>query len=306
LGAEARLHAFQTSDIEVQDVARVTENFAHTGQGRAADAERAASESRLLHLQTQQAEEATGVAAAELARLLDFDPTIRLRPARTPLAPVNVVPANLPLDQLLAVALANRPEITARTATIRLAEARLREEKARPFVPLLSVGYSAGGFGGGSDSTDPRFGKFAERSDFDVLAVWSLENLGFGNLAIQRQRRAAIGLATADRLRAIDEVRREVADAFALVAAHRLEMSAATQRLNAARQGYRTEFARTRNLEGRPIEVLDSVTTLAAARQELIAATIGYNQAQFQLFVALGQPPTLAPMIGQNPSAPRP
>jgi outer membrane protein TolC len=290
LGAEARVGALRESDTEVEDIVRVTTNFARTGQGREADADRATSESRLLAVQTQQSEEEIAVAAAELARLLDLDPTIRLRPADPPLAPLNLVPVAEPLDRLVQVAVASRPEIIARTAGIRLAEARLREERVRPFVPLLSVGYSAGGFGGGSDQTDPRFGRFAGRSDFDVFAVWSLENMGLGNLAVQRQRRAELGQAMADRQRLIDRVRREVTDAYALVAARRVEIEAARRRLAAAQQGYRLDFARTRNLEGRPIEVLNSATTLASARQEMIASIIQFDQAQFQLFVALGQP----------------
>lgn len=123
------------------------------------------------------------------------------------------------------------------------------------------------------------------------MAVWSFDNLGLGNIAIQRQRRAEAGQAIAERVRTIDRVRREVADAFALVAARRTEIAAARQRLAAAQQGYRLDLDRTRALEGRPIELLNSVTTLAAARQDLITSIVGYDQAQFQLFVALGQPP---------------
>jgi outer membrane protein TolC len=295
-GAEARLAALRQSDAEIGDVVRVTANFARIGQGKQADADRAESESRLLKIQTQRAEEDIAVAAAELARLLDSDPTTRLHPAGPPLAPLDLVPPAEPLERLVQAAVVNRPEIAARTADIRLAEARLREEQVRPFVPLLSAGYSAGGFGGGGDQTDPRFGRFSGRQDFDVLAVWSLENLGLGNVAVQRRRRAEAGQAVAERVGTIDRVRREVADAFAEVAARRLEMTAARQRLAATQESYRLDFSRTRNLaeRGLPIELLNSVTTLAAARQELTGAIIGYNQAQFRLIVALGQPPGAA------------
>ena len=46
--------------------------------------------------------------------------------------------------------------------------------------------------------------------------------------------------------------------------------------------------------QGLPIELLDSLQRLVAARQAIVAAVIGYDEAQFQLFVALGQPPTVA------------
>jgi hypothetical protein len=48
---------------------------------------------------------------------------------------------------------------------------------------------------------------------------------------------------------------------------------------------------RSRNLEGLPIEVLDSVDLLVTARLAAIQAAIGFNQAQVRLFVALGQAP---------------
>ena len=61
-------------------------------------------------------------------------------------------------------------------------------------------------------------------------------------------------------------------------------------------RGSRLDLRRTRNLEGRLIEVLNSATLLNTARQDLIRAMVTYNQAQFALFVSLGQPPTLEPM----------
>jgi hypothetical protein len=42
---------------------------------------------------------------------------------------------------------------------------------------------------------------------------------------------------------------------------------------------------------GLPIEVLDNLDLLARARAEYLNSIVDYNEAQFQLFVALGQPP---------------
>ena len=46
--------------------------------------------------------------------------------------------------------LAQRPEIAARGADVVLYETRLRQERVRPLVPTLAVGFSAGDFGGGT------------------------------------------------------------------------------------------------------------------------------------------------------------
>ena len=163
-------------------------------------------------------------------------------------------------------------------------------------LPFLSAGFSAGTFGGGSTATDPHFGSFDGRTDFDVLAVWRLDNLGAGNLAVQKGIRAELNQAIAERLRVIDQIRREVSEALALSESRRQQMAAALRQVKTADDAYRLDLERTKNLveKSRPIEVLNSANLLNAARQSLIQAMVGYNQAQFQLFVALGQPPTLA------------
>jgi len=63
-----------------------------------------------------------------------------------------------------------------------------------------------------------------------------------------------------------------------------------------AEQAFRLDLIRTRNLveKALPIELLNSANLVTAARQDLIRALIASDQAQFHLFVALGQPPTLA------------
>src|SRR5262249_4627954 len=165
----------------------------------------------------------------------------------------------------------------------------------RPFLPTLSVGFTAGGFGGGSNLVSPRFGKFGTRSDFDVFAFWSLQNLGVGNLAAQRERRGAVGGARARRGPVIDQVNREVADAYALSAARRGEVEVAGRRVQRMQEGFDQDLRAARNQAARPIELLNSVNLLRAAREDLVRAIVGYDEAQFQLFVALGQPPTTTP-----------
>jgi len=294
-GAEAALQAARQSEKEAAEVARITANFARTGQGRQADADRALTEALLLTSAVQRAQEEVAVAGAKLARLLSADPSIRLRVPDGPLAVVQLVDPRAELESLVQLALRTRPEVGARGADVAVAETRLRKERARPWLPFLSVGLSAGEFGGGSNQADTSFGHFNGRMDFDAVAFWSLQNLGLGNLAIQRRLRAQVGAAEAERVRTIDQVRHEVADAQALSAARRLEVEVARREVDRAERAFREDLLRTRNLEGHPIETLQSLTLLVTARQALIAAVVGYDQAQFQLFVALGQPPTLAP-----------
>jgi outer membrane protein TolC len=290
-GAEARVLTLQQSNSELAEVVRLTANFAAKGQGREGDAQRARSEGLLLRSTTLEAEVDVTFWAAELSRLLSMDPAIRLRPETGAPPLLQWVDTQIPLESMIQQALALRPEIAARGADVAAGETRLRQERIRPLVPTLAVGFSAGDFGGGGDQVGYRFSHFSSRADFDVLAFWTVQNLGFGNRAVQNKVRAEIGQAEAQRARVIDRVRREVTEALALVASRRRQMEIAEKRVATAQQGFRQDLTRAKNLEGRLIEVLDSFNLLTAARQDLVSAMVGYSQAQVNLYVALGNMP---------------
>jgi outer membrane protein TolC len=294
-GAEASLRAVRLTEDEEQQLVQLTANFARTGQGREGDAQRARADALLLHTAEEQAEEGLAVAAAELARLLDLDPSVRLQTPDGSLPLVEFFGPHEDVERLVQIALANRPEVGARTADIEAAATRLREERWRPLLPLLAVGFSAGDFGGGSDQADTRFGHVDPRTDFDALAVWSLRNFGAGDWAVQRERAALVGAATAERLRVIDQIGREVAEAYALSETRRRDLEVARRRAEKAEESFRLDLERARNPPlGPPVETLDSLRQLAEARQQYIRAAVEFDQAQFRLFVALGRPPTLA------------
>jgi outer membrane protein TolC len=293
-GAEAELKALQSSEQDFGAIAQLTRNFAKTGRGREADAQRARTEALLVEAMAQRAEEAIAVASAELARLLNVDPSVRLQTPSMSVPSLQLVDPGEPLEVLLQTALLNRPELAARSADVAVVETRLRKERVRPLLPVLSVGFSAGGFGGGSNQATTNFGPLQGRTDFDVSAFWTLQNFGFGNLAVQRQLQAELGKAVFERTRVIDLIRTEVAEAYTEVSARRNEIEVARRRLEKSRQAYQQDLTRARNLEGRPIEVLDSARLLQTARHEWVRAAIGYSQAQIRLFVAMGQPPALA------------
>src|SRR5205085_2233751 len=109
--------AFRQSESEAAEVVRLTANFAQAGQGRAADADRASSDALLLHIQEQRAEEELAVAAANLARLLHLDPSLRLRAADA-LPPILTLVEPRDVASLVEIALSSRPEMGASAAAI--------------------------------------------------------------------------------------------------------------------------------------------------------------------------------------------
>jgi outer membrane protein TolC len=290
--AHAQAAAFRQSLIDFDEIERLTTNFAEKGQGREADAQRARSETLLLRADAQRAEEAIGVAAAELARLIDLDPAQRLRPVDVVPPLFEFVPKNVSVPALLDQAMRDHPEIVARSADIAYQEIRLRQERVRPFLPLIAVGFSAGEFSGGATNTTSRVGQFSPRTDLDIVAVWSLQNLGHGNRAVQNIARSGLGSAQIEYARLLDRIRREVVEAHARTEALRQDVALARKRVETSQRAYTQDMTRAINNQGRPLEVLNSANQLNTARQDLVRAMIAYSQAQLQLYTALGNPPS--------------
>lgn len=291
VGAEAQLEILRLGEAEISETVRVTKAYAVAGQGRQGDADRAAANAQLLRRQLREAEEGVGVAAARLSELLNLDPSVRLRTPFREVRRFRLIAESTATETLVTQAVQGRPEVYARSAAIQEALTRRRQEKVRPFVPLVSVGYSGGAFGGGSNLTAPAFGPLNARSNFDVVAAWNMEGFGFGNRARVRQANAGVGQAVATFNRAVNQVRQEVAAAQAEAKAADRQLDTATEALTAAEEGYQLEAARIRQGLGRPIETLDSFRQLLETRQAVVRATVAFDVAQFRLFVAVGSSP---------------
>jgi outer membrane protein TolC len=305
IAAEASLELFRQTEAEANEVARLTRVYAQTGQGTEADADRAATTSLLFHRRVQRGEEEVAVASIRLAQRLHLDPVVRIRPLTPRIDPITLIDTSSPVQDLLQVALQNRPELAARAAAVGIASTRYRQERLRPLLPILWAGFSGGGFGGGSNLVPPTLGKFGGRTDFDVRVFWSLQNMGLGNMALWRQRSAQVGVALGDQSLAINQVRQEVSAALADATAARRQIDITARQLATAQTGFREDLDRIRGTVAKPIELTNSLDLLSEARQNHLRAIIDYNRAQFRLFVALGSPPPLqGPDLGPLPPAP--
>lgn len=292
VGAEARLDIYRKGERDIAEVVRLTAAFAKAGQGRDADANRAEANAELLRRDLRRAEEDVGVAVARLARLLSLDPSVSLRTAGGGVAPIRLVAEESDPESLIADALRTRPEVAARSAAVVEAQTRKKQERVRPFLPTVSVGYSAAGFGGGSNLVADPFTPLRSRGDFNATAVWTVQNFGWGNVARVRGANASLGAAIAEFDRTTNQVRQEVASAVADARAAASQMATARAALADAEEGYKLEAERIRQAQGLPIEVLDSFRQLLDSRLELLRATIAFNVAQFRLYVALGRTPS--------------
>ena len=289
---------------EGAEVARVTAEYAVTGQGRQPDADRAAADLAERDEDILNAENEVLLASARLARELNLDPSVRLFATDGWVVPAPLVPDPIPLPELISIALMQRPELAAQRAAIRQAFLELKGAKVLPFSPNILLGYSSGTFGGGSNliaqpggfvtGTTPSRGRvsdFANRQDVDVVVFWTLRNLGIGNLALIKAAKARLDISSLQEVVVLNRVRAEVAVAYARTHARFAQIGIAERAVETSKHGFDADLRRTKGLVGLPIEVLDNLRLLGRARMNYLQAITDYNRAQFELYVALGQPP---------------
>ncbi len=296
VAAEARREALLVSLKEIGQIEKSQNDFARVGQGRDADAHRARADLLLMRLEEEQAQEEAAVAAAELSRLLHLDPSVRLVTPSGPIELLNLVDDSVDVEGLVAQAQQHRPEVVSRSAEIGAAEYRLRDEKMRPWLPLISLGFSGGAFGGGSNRQDLGVTGFYTntqgRTDLDLWAIWTVQNLGAGNHSWQGIRKAERDQAIFRRAMSLAQIRREVSERQMQVRTRRRTVAVTWTQLLAAERGAKEDLLLTRSGESLPLEALNSMTRLASARQQLLTAVIEYNRAQLRLLVALGTTPS--------------
>jgi outer membrane protein TolC len=271
-----------------QQLANLTGEFARTGAGNLADQDRATAALALLKNEVTRAEEASLVASARLNQLLSSDPTLTIAPEEPNVVPIDLVPIDsVSTVDLVATGLSNRPELAASRSLVCEAVSRLRREQHAPWLPSLLLGVSYGSFAAG---TGGQLTNGSDRFDFDAVAWWELRNLGCGERAARDNARAQIQQARMREVETMDLVAREVVEAHAQVQARKRQISAAQEGISAAQQSYARNLERIRNLQGLPIEVLQSIQALDSARREYLRAVVDYNTAQFRLHRALGWP----------------
>ncbi len=266
-------------------LAELTAQYAIAGQGLKSDAERMQVELSLRHNDLQKSEEAVAVASARLNESLSLEPGVQLQCLETVVTPWKLVSTEVPLTSLIEQGLCNRPELAERRALVYEAQQNLRREEMSPRLPHLAVGASYGGFGGGKSSSVDNFN---DRVDLDAVAYWELRNLGFGDQAARRAAQAEVGMASLRQSATSDRVVREIAEAFAQVQARRRQIETARQAILSAQDSYQHNVVRIKNVQGLPIEVLQSIQALSAARREYLRSVIDFNTAQFALLRAVG------------------
>lgn len=249
--------------------------------------------------------EAWRVSSADLTQVLRLDPRAVIVPREPDHLQITIVDPARSLDDLVAVAIRNRPELAAQQATVRAAEARLRREKARPLLPVVGLnGFQTSGgmlLQGGIFGLGPNgsLDQWSGRADVSIQAIWQLEGFGLGNLARIKKQRGSQSEAIIGLYRAQDSVAAEVTTAHAIVQSAAARVLQADRSLRAALATFdrtyeglsqTTRFGDVLVPVNRPQEVVYALQLLKLTFDEYFSTVAEYNRAQFDLYHALGYP----------------
>ena len=283
--AEQQQAVAQETLQNTQQLAQLTEAYARTGQGLKADQQRLEAELAVRRSELLQVDEAVRVASAQLVRLLGGDPLSRIVTAEQAVVPLELTSADTPAVDLVELGLSRRPELAESRHLVCQACQRLRRERFAPLIPSVVLGLSYGGFGGGLGSEITHTG---DRLDADAAAYWELRQLGLGERAVRAEASSRVRQAELRQAADLDRVAAEVVTAHTQVQTRASRIDIARAGIQAAEESFRLNWDRIQNAQGLPIEVLQSIQSLALLRREYLNAVVDYNIAQFQLWWAAG------------------
>jgi outer membrane protein TolC len=292
---------------KVEQMLRAAANAEGAKLGEPADVNRARTELDVIKQERIGLEVRAAEVSARLAQLLLLDPAVDLRPFDALILPIRLVPACDHLDDLIAAALLTRPELAESRALVAAALARWRQARYRPLLPTLQAIYYGGGFVGSTDAaTLPPVGipptavnHFSGREDFLAQASWQLDNMGFGTYYQIKARKVEYHEANLQVLEVQARVGAEVSAAAKAARGRERALAVAQEGVQQAELLWRRLAEASFGMAGpsgrfRPLEPLLAERALAQARLQYLDEVIGYDQAQFRLYWALGQPPACA------------
>lgn len=273
------------SQAMVDDLAKLTRDFAEAGQGLRADADRMETETAMVATRVNLIDEAIDVAAVRLNETLSINAGVDLVPMDTVLLPIALVPVDIDRAGLIQTGLMMRPELKQSQNLVAAACEEYRRQKYSPFVPSVLLGLSTGGFGGGLgnelDDVDGRY-------DLDAAMTWRVRNLGFGESASRRRAASQVQTARYEKLALMDQIASQVDQAHVALLRRRERIAIAETAIESARNSYERNVSRIRDGQGLPIEALQSLRALEDAQRAYLDAIADHNQSQYQLQYALG------------------
>ncbi len=283
--AEHSVEIARQAFANTEKLSEITRQFSETGQGLQSDYQRMEAELAIRAEQVAVQQEVVIVASAKLAQILHADATIQFVTNEPAVTPLDVISLQDSAASFVVLGLSRRPELCEQKHLVCEAIERLNREKYAPLIPSVLLGMSYGSMGGGVGSSVVTSGP---RFDTDAVAYWELRNLGAGDRAARNEANSAARQAKFREVALLDKVAREVMEAYAQVQQRKKRLELASKGIVAAERSYQLNLQRIENVQGLPIEVLQSIQALASAQRAYLNAVVDFNIAQFELCRATG------------------
>ncbi len=206
--AAGRLAIAREAATNAETLASLTASYARSGAGLEADHRRSLAERDRQRKNVEQAVGELEVASAELVRRIRLDPRLVVAPVEPPETVLRLVPDGCPIDDLIV----DRAQAAAPSWPRPRPWSRRRSSGSsrRSSGPSSRASPSATRAAGSAAASNGFFGNFDGRSDADVNLYWEVQNLGFADRAIAKQRAAQQRTATLELMKVQDRVASEV------------------------------------------------------------------------------------------------
>jgi outer membrane protein TolC len=242
--------------------------------------------------------------SANLTEVLRLDPRAVVEPLEPDHLQITLIDPARSLDNLIPIALTNRPELAAHQALVQAALVNIRREKIRPLLPIPMINgfqtpYEQLQFGANGIGSGNKMNIWSFRDDIAPGLMWQLDSLGMGNAAMVKWMRGDASGAMVQFFRVQDMAAADVTRSQARLQSAAARVVQAERELRGALINYKgadegleqtKRFGNVLHLVFRPQEVVFSLKLLKLAYDDYWTTVAEYNQAQFRMFHALGYP----------------
>jgi outer membrane protein TolC len=257
-----------------------------------------------LEQQAVMARQQWRIASANLTRVLRLDPRAVVEPLEHDHLQITLIDPERSLDDLIPIALTNRPELASYQAIVQAMLVKIRQEKLRPFTPAVFLNgfqspYELLEFGALGEGSGGKMNLWGSRDDLTPQALFIAHGMGFRNLAEIKEARGMSSEAlvrlfqTQDGIAAdVTRTQADLQSAAARIVQAEREVRAALINYNGNVEGLKEtkRFGNVLVQIFRPQETVFALQLLMRAYDNYIATVAEHNIAQFQLFHDLGYP----------------
>ncbi len=218
------------------------------------------------------------LAVNRLIETLGVDPASTIETAQATTTELSVIPA---LKELEVWAVANRPEVSNATLKVKAALSGISVRRAA-FAPQLSL------FAMGDVMQQHRMPGFAGTA-FGITASIAVTNGGMRRAAVKDAEGALAG-ARAMQQKAVQQVTRQVKDAYVQLKSAQAELVAAKAAVASSTEAYQEELQRFGAGRSTDADVLEALAARTSAEYGEAEARFALQSAYYQLMYAAGRP----------------